>query len=219
MCGMSDAPVECRFCGIAIRDTDETEKVGGSLVHATCAPPDFGQPASKGFLIGQWLRNRVAALVVRLQPRSSEGDVYRDEAVELIEVMTDAWGLFVAAGGALLFVASGQWLLGVVPVAFVAAMLALARVVFFRPHLVMGDETLVLVGVFRARRIAYVDVRRAVAAHGALKLVLTDGDEVYVAGHYRTAWWARGERYSYLAERINARIASRKETSAVESDH
>ena len=40
MSGMSDAPVECRICGTAIRATDAIEEVGGSPVHATCAPFD-----------------------------------------------------------------------------------------------------------------------------------------------------------------------------------
>jgi hypothetical protein len=47
MSGMNDAPAECRLCGTAIRDTDAVEQVGGSLVHATCAPSDSAQHSRK----------------------------------------------------------------------------------------------------------------------------------------------------------------------------
>ena len=44
---MNDAPAECRICGTAIRETDAVEQVGGSPVHATCAPSGSAKHSRK----------------------------------------------------------------------------------------------------------------------------------------------------------------------------
>lgn len=83
-----------------------------------------------------------------------------------------------------------------------------ARLVFFRPHLVVGDDLLVLSGVFGARRVALTEVRTAVASEGSLKLKLIGGDEVYVPGHF--LWGhARCDCYAYLAAVVNRRLEGR----------
>jgi hypothetical protein len=153
----------------------------------------------------------VSALLDRLQPRSLDGDVYRDEWVERFEPIFYGFALFIALASALAFATQGEWLLGAGFVATVAATVGLARLMFFRAHLVVGDEVLVLVGVFRPRRISFGDVQKAVAADGSLKLKLTDGEEVHVPGH--TYWsHARGDVYSNLADIINARLVARAES-------
>ena len=85
------------------------------------------------------------------------------------------------------------------------------RLVFFRPHLVVGHDVLVLAGILRTRRLPVAEVRRVVAANRALKLKLklklTDGDEVYVPGHFLYGL-GRGDCYAYLAQTVNARIAA-----------
>ena len=149
----------------------------------------------------------MATWTERLRPRSTEGDVYRDEWVELFELIFDGAGLLIASLSAVSFIAHGEWLLGAGFIAMVGAMIVVARVVFFRPHLVVGDNVLVLAGVLSTRRIPVAEVRRAVASKGALKLTLTDGDEVYVPGHFLWSH-ARGDCYAYLAQTVNARIAS-----------
>lgn len=159
----------------------------------------------------------MAAWTERLRPRSTEGDVYRDEWVECFELIFDGAGILVASLSAVSFMANGDWASGAGFLAILAAMIVVARLVFFRPHLVVGDNVLVLAGVLRTRRIPVADVRRAVASKGALKLTLTDGDEVYVPGHFLWSH-ARGDRYAYLARRINARIASPTLASDAEGD-
>lgn len=149
----------------------------------------------------------MAAWTERLRPRSTEGDVYRDEWVECFELIFYGTAILIATLSGVSFVANGEWLAGAGFLTLVAAMVVVARLVFFRPHLVVGDNVLVLAGVLRTRRIPVAEVRRAVASKGALKLTLTDGDEVYVPGHFLWSH-ARGDRYAYLAQRINARIAS-----------
>ncbi|MBK9972139.1 MAG: hypothetical protein IPP16_15950 [Acidimicrobiaceae bacterium] len=149
----------------------------------------------------------MATWTERLRPRSTEGDVYRDEWVEQFELILDGAGILIAFLSALRFVAGGEWLAAAGFLTILAAMIVAARFVFFRPHLVVGDTVLVLAGVLRTRRIPVAEVRKAVASKGALKLTLTDGDEVHVPGHF--LWiHARGDCYAYLAQTINARIAS-----------
>ncbi len=117
-------------------------------------------------------------------------------------------GVAIAFVGAVTFVAHGEWLLGAGFVTVVALVLMIARLVFFRPHLVVGDDVLVLSGVFGARRVALTEVRTAVASEGSLKLKLIGGDEVYVPGH--SLWGhARGDCSAYLAAVINRRLEGR----------
>ena len=52
MYGMSDTHVECRICGTAIRAMDETHEVGGSSVHASCAPSGRGKKSRKDRRLG-----------------------------------------------------------------------------------------------------------------------------------------------------------------------
>ena len=142
----------------------------------------------------------------RLRPRSVEGEVYRDGWIEVFELIFDGAGVLIAVVAAVTFIRDGQWLAAAGCVALLTAMIAAARFSFFRPHLVVGAEVLVLVGRARTRRVLLADVRKAVASKGMLKLILTDGDEVYVPGHFEWSH-ARGDCYAYLAQEINFRIA------------
>lgn len=142
----------------------------------------------------------------RLRPRSSEGDVYRDEWVEMVEPIFYGAFFLLAFLGVVNMVAQGEWLIGAGFLLMLSAMILVTRVWFFRPHLVVGNNLLVLVGVLGTRWISIVEVRSAVAAKGALKLKLADGHEVYVPGHFLWSH-ARGDCYEYLAQKINARIA------------
>lgn len=132
--------------------------------------------------------------------------MYRDRWIELFEPIFYGAALLMGVVGVGTLAAHGDWL-GLGFLVALPAMCVTARVVFFRPHLVIGDTVLVLAGVLRTRRIAFADVERAVATQGALKLCLRDGDEVYVPGHF---WWhhASGDAYWSLASMINARLAA-----------
>ena len=133
--------------------------------------------------------------------------MYRDEWIERFELIFYGGGGLIAAVSAVSFALNGEWLWGAGFVILIAAMIFVARLVFFRPHLVVGNDVLVLAGVFRTRRIPVAEVRCAVTAKGALKLKLADGDEVYVPGHFMWSH-ARGDCYAYLANTINSRIAA-----------
>lgn len=131
--------------------------------------------------------------------------MYRDRWIETFEVLFYGAGLFIAGTSAIAFAAHGDWWWGLGFLTVLGAMCVLSRVVFFRPHLVIGDGVFLLAGVLRTRRVAFVDVEKAVAAKGSLSLRLRDHDEVYVPGHYG----GRGPRDQYwaLAAEINARLA------------
>ncbi len=149
----------------------------------------------------------MSALTDRLRPRSTEGSVYRDEWVERFEPIYYGFGLLIVSLSAVVFAVHGDWLAGAGFLAVIAGMMLVARF-GFRVHLVVGDDALVLAGLFRTRRVPLAEVRKAVAAKGALKLVLVDGDEVYVPGHFLWSH-ARGDSYSYLADTINAQVVAR----------
>jgi hypothetical protein len=159
----------------------------------------------------------VVAWKERLRPRSTEGDVYRDEWLERSELIFDGGCVLIASLAAVSFVANDEWLWDTVMLIAPVVMIMVARLVFFRPHLVVGGDVLVLAGVFHTRRIPVGEVRRAVAAKGALKLELTDADEVYVPGHFLLTH-AHGARYAYLAQTINARVATPTIAADAEDD-
>ena len=154
-----------------------------------------------------------SALVRRLRgwlrPRSAEGTVYREPGTEYFELIWFGFMLFFAVCGVVLAISGNPWGIG-----FAAASLALgglARLAFFRPHVVVGEDTLVLVGIFHTRRIAYERVRRVTEVGDGLNLVLTDYEEIAVPGHWMVQFRFGGNwaEHGKLMNAINERVAAR----------
>ena len=151
-------------------------------------------------------------LIAWLRPKSSAGEVIRSREVEQTELFLYGIVLvWVLSCSALLF--TDEWRLGVLFVVGPTLMMLLVRRVGFRPHLVLGADQLVLVGAFYTRRVPYHRVRRAVAEHRSLTLVLTDYEHIVVPGHWgsrKTLWELLGDydvdvENAALARRINDR--------------
>lgn len=150
-----------------------------------------------------------------LRPKSDLGVVYRNRLLEVMEPLfygfIAVWCLFVGLS-ILLGGESPWWLLGV---GAAAAMAVGLRLVFGRPHVVVADSFVVLRGVFVTRRIPYLQIRRAEAKWGALRLVLTTGEEPWVPGFT----WRGFPLYSSdgLAAEIMAHVKRAKAAAAAES--
>ena len=68
----------------------------------------------------------MAAWAERLRPRSTEGDVYRDEWVEQFELIFDGGGVLITSLSAVSFVVNGEWLWGAGFLILIAAMIVVA---------------------------------------------------------------------------------------------
>lgn len=152
--------------------------------------------------------SRLAALADRLRPRSDDGDVHRDERVEYFELIMDGFGGFLVIYAVALSLVRRDWLVALWYPTAVVALLVVARFVFFRPHVVVGPDVVVLVGVLRAHRVELFRVRRAVAVVGGIRLELTDGSHVAGPG-LRTHAGRDLTAFSSVANEINHRIAER----------
>ena len=147
------------------------------------------------------------------EPRSDEGSVHRDDWVAQFEPIFYGFGAVIGVAGVLTSAAHGDWRWVALMLLVPAAMIVLTRRLYFRPHLVIARDSFLLVGMFSTRRIPMVMVKRAVAERGSLRLVLVDGDEVYVPGHY--LWrHAHGDAYSGLASTINNVLSARVTSGA-----
>lgn len=143
-----------------------------------------------------------------LRPRSDHGQVYRVRSVELGEVL---WYIVVLAVSIAFVWQSFRrgdwgWVVGW-PVAM-AVLVSFARLLLFRPHLVLGEDALIIVDPIGSRRLPYSDVRSATGAQGRLLLVLKDGSRLVALGtrfHWNPLDWPH---YGVLADAINERAAS-----------
>lgn len=140
--------------------------------------------------------------VERLSPRSDGGEVCRDEFLAYFEPLF--YGILLLTS-VVAVVGPSAWPQKLASVLGSLTATALTRFLMFRPHLVLGRDVLVLVGVFGRRRVPMEQVREAIGSRSALQLVLVDGDKVTVPGHH----WRHGRREGYadLAARINRRLA------------
>ena len=131
--------------------------------------------------------------------------MYRDDLVERFESLFDVVVCVIAVFGVAVGIAQSDWASVVIFVVVAFATLVGARRLVVRPHLVVGTDVLILVGAMRTRRLSMREVRRAVAEHGSLRLVLVDYTEVYVPGHFGRH--ALGKEYQHLAATINNAVA------------
>ena len=125
----------------------------------------------------------MSRLTALCEPRSDEGSVHRDDWATQFEPIFYLVAAAVGVAGFVTSAVGGEWQWAALMLLVPASMVVVARRFFFRPHLVIADDSLVLVGIFSTRRIPMVTVKCAVAERGSLRLVLVDGDEAYVPGH------------------------------------